>query len=139
MLWKLRSVLACFLDLRQILLYFLYLNYCMSSEQLVACNRGHHCLQTLVLLFKFVRSKTVQSLVSRTNALLFGTLISTGEVGLSITIQYRPRALQHLHTRKLGAIGQISTKNPRKKLACKFLHELLDADFLHANLSVFGD
>ena len=30
----------------------------------------------------------------------------------------------------------ISMKIPRKKLACKFLHELLHADFLHANLSV---
>ena len=28
-------------------------------------------------------------------------------------------------------------KNPCKKLACKFLHELLQADFLHANLSIF--
>ena len=51
-------------------------------------------------------------------------------------IQYRPRALQHLHARKLRAIWRISTTNPRKKLACKFLHELLHADFLHANLSV---
>ena len=32
----------------------------------------------------------------------------------------------------MRAIWQISTKNPRKKLACKFLHKLL-----HANLSVF--
>ena len=52
-------------------------------------------------------------------------------------IQYRPRVLQHLHTRKLRAIRQISTKNPRKKLACKFLHKLLHADFLHTNVSVF--
>ena len=27
-------------------------------------------------------------------------------------------------------------KNPREKLPCKFLQELLHADFLHANLSV---
>ena len=53
-----------------------------------------------------------------------------------MTIQYRPQALQHLHARKLHAIWRISTKNPRKKLACKFLHKLLHADFLHANLSV---
>ena len=56
---------------------------------------------------------------------------------LVYTIQYTPWALQHLHGRKLRAIWRISTKNPRKKLACKFLHELLHADFLHANLSVF--
>ena len=46
-----------------------------------------------------------------------------------LNIQYRPRALQHLHAHKLRAIWRISTKNPRKKLACKFLHELLHADF----------
>ena len=51
-------------------------------------------------------------------------------------IQYRPRALQHLHVHKLRGIWRISTKNPRKKLACKFLHELLHTDFLHANLSI---
>ena len=47
-------------------------------------------------------------------------------------VQYRPRALQHLHARKLRAIWRFYTQNPRKKLACKFLHE-----FLHANLRVF--
>ena len=52
-------------------------------------------------------------------------------------LQYRPRALQLLHARKLRAIWRISTQNPRKRLACKFLHELLHADFLLANLSVF--
>ena len=51
-------------------------------------------------------------------------------------VQYRPRALQHLHVRKSRAIWRISTKNPRKKPACKFLRKLLHADFLHANLSV---
>ena len=51
-------------------------------------------------------------------------------------LQYRPWALQHLHARKLRAIWRISTKNPCKKLAYKFLHKLLHADFLHANLSV---
>ena len=50
--------------------------------------------------------------------------------------QYRPRAWQPLHACKLRAIWWISTKNPHKKLACKFLHELLHADFLHTNLSV---
>ena len=51
-------------------------------------------------------------------------------------LQYRPWALQHLHARKLHAIWRISTKNPCKKLMYKFLHKLLHADFLHANLSV---
>ena len=50
--------------------------------------------------------------------------------------QYRPRAWQPLHACKLRAIWWISMKNPHKKLACKFLHELLHADFLHTNLSV---
>ena len=55
--------------------------------------------------------------------------------GTSITtVQYRPRALQHLHARKLRAMWRISMKNPCKKLACKFLHELLHADFLHAKV-----
>ena len=53
-----------------------------------------------------------------------------------LLLQYRPRALQHLHVRKLRAIGQISTKNPCKKLVCKFLHKPLHADFLHAYSSV---
>ena len=48
-------------------------------------------------------------------------------------VQYRPWALQHLHRRKLRVIWRTSTQ----KLACKFLHELLHADFLHVNLSVF--
>ena len=52
-------------------------------------------------------------------------------------IQDRPRALQDLDARKLRAIGRISVKNPRKKLACKFSHELLHADFLHANLYMY--
>ena len=47
-------------------------------------------------------------------------------------VQYRPRALQHLHARKLRAIWRFYTQNPRKKLACKFLYELL-----HANLRAF--
>ena len=51
-------------------------------------------------------------------------------------VQYRQQALQHLHARKLRAIWQISTKNPCKELVCKFLHELLHAEFLHANLRV---
>ena len=52
------------------------------------------------------------------------------------TLQYRSQALQHLHARKLHAVWKISTKNPCKKLACKFLHKLLHAAFIHANLSV---
>ena len=41
----------------------------------MACRR-HHCLQTLLLLFEF---ETKESLVSGTNALLVGPLISTGD------------------------------------------------------------
>ena len=41
----------------------------------MACRR-HHCLQTLFLLFEF---ETKESLVSGTNALLVGPLISTGD------------------------------------------------------------
>ena len=41
----------------------------------MACRR-HHCLQTLFLLFEF---ETKESLVSGTNALLVGALISTGD------------------------------------------------------------
>ena len=52
-------------------------------------------------------------------------------------LQYRSWALQHLHMRKLRAIWRISMKSPRKKLTCKFLRELLYANFLHSNLSVF--
>ena len=52
-----------------------------------AGNRRHHCLQTLFLLFKFVTSETKEYFVSRTNALLVGTLISIGEVSVSITIK----------------------------------------------------
>ena len=55
---------------------------------------------------------------------------------VGLVLQYRPQALQHLHARKVRAIWRISTKNPRKKLTCKFKHELLHAGFLHANLSV---
>ena len=55
---------------------------------------------------------------------------------VSLVLQYRPQALQHLHARKVRAIWRISTKNPRKKLVCKFKHELLHAGFLHANVSV---
>ena len=51
-------------------------------------------------------------------------------------LQHRPWALQHLHACKLHAIWRISTKNPCKKLASKFLQELFHADFLHTNLSV---
>ena len=36
--------------------------------------RRHHCLQTLFLLFRFVKSEIKQSFVSRTNTLLVGTL-----------------------------------------------------------------
>ena len=40
------------------------------------------CLQTLSLLFKFVTSGTKESFVTRTNALLVGTLISIGDVSV---------------------------------------------------------
>ena len=33
---------------------------------------------------------------------------------VSLVLQYRPQALQHLHARKVRAIWRISTKNPRK-------------------------
>ena len=65
-------------------------------------------------------------------------MISSNRFGLQLSkcVLYRPRALQHLHARKLRATWRISMKNPRKKLAFKILHEVLHADFLHANLSV---
>ena len=47
--------------------------------------RRNHCWQTLFLLFKFEASKTKECFVSRTNALLVGTL-SIGDVSLSIAI-----------------------------------------------------
>ena len=45
--------------------------------------RRHHCIKTLFLLyFKFVMSETKESFVLTTNALLVGTLISTGDISL---------------------------------------------------------
>ena len=42
-----------------------------------------NCIKTLLLLyFKFVMSETKESFVLRTNALLAGTLISTGDISL---------------------------------------------------------
>ena len=52
-------------------------------------------------------------------------------------VQYRPQALQHLHTRKLRAMWWIFMQNPHQKLVCKLLHKLLHATFLHSNLCVF--
>ena len=49
-------------------------------------SRRHHCLQTLFLLFKFVTSETKESFDTRTNAHLVGTLISIGDIKVSITI-----------------------------------------------------
>ena len=43
-----------------------------------------HCLHTLSLLFKFVTSEAIESFVSRTNALLVGTLISIRDVSVII-------------------------------------------------------
>ena len=42
--------------------------------------------KTLVLLLKFVTREIKESFVSRTNVLLVGTLISIGDVGLSMVI-----------------------------------------------------
>ena len=50
--------------------------------------RRNHCWQTLFLLFKFEASKTKECFVSRTNALLVGTL-SIGDVSLSIAISWK--------------------------------------------------
>ena len=46
--------------------------------------RRDHCWHTLFLLFKFEASKTKECFVSRTNALLVGTL-SIGDVSMSIS------------------------------------------------------
>ena len=46
--------------------------------------RKRHCLQTLFWLLKFVMSETKEPFFSRTNALLVGTLISIGDVSVSI-------------------------------------------------------
>ena len=48
----------------------------------VSANSDIDCLQTLSLLFKFVTSGTKESFVTRTNALLVGTLISIGDVSV---------------------------------------------------------
>ena len=48
--------------------------------------RRHRGLETLFLLFRFVTRETIESFVSRTNALLVSTLISIGDVGVSIAI-----------------------------------------------------
>ena len=62
-----------------------------------------------------------------------GTKVCTGpELTQVPIVHYRLRALQHLPARKLRVIWRFYTQHPRKKLACKFLHELL-----HANLRVF--
>ena len=50
--------------------------------------RRDHCWQTLFLLFKFEASETKECFVSRTNALLVGTL-SIGDVSLSIAISWK--------------------------------------------------
>ena len=44
----------------------------------------NHCLHTLSLLFKFVTRETIESFVSRTNALLVGTLISIRDVSVIV-------------------------------------------------------
>jgi len=49
--------------------------------------RQYHCLQTSFLLFKFVSSGTKESFVTRTSAVLVGTLISIGDVSVNFTIQ----------------------------------------------------
>ena len=50
--------------------------------------RRDHCWQTLCLLFKFEASETKECFVSRTNALLVGTL-SIGDVSLSIALSWK--------------------------------------------------
>ena len=46
--------------------------------------RKRHCLQTLFWLLKLVMSETKEPFFSRTNAFLVGTLISIGDVSVSI-------------------------------------------------------
>ena len=44
-----------------------------------------------------------------------------------VKVQYRPRAMQHLHMHKLGAIWWNYMQNPHKKLRRKFLCDVLHA------------
>ena len=52
--------------------------------------RRHQRLQTLFLLLELVTSEKNESLVSRTNALLVGTLISLGDFSVSIATRRTP-------------------------------------------------
>ena len=52
--------------------------------------RRHQRLQTLFLLLELVTSEKNESLVSRTNALLVGTLISLGDFSVSIAVRRTP-------------------------------------------------
>ena len=62
---------------------------CITTE--IRCYlRRDHCWQTLFLLFKFEASETKEYFVSRTNALLVGTL-PIGDVSLSIAISWKTR------------------------------------------------
>ena len=59
-------------------------------QQYMYSNRTqYHCLrlQTVFLLFTFVMSGTKESFVTRTSAVLVGTLISIGDVSVNIHIQ----------------------------------------------------
>ena len=52
--------------------------------------RRHQRLQTLYLLLELVTSEKNESFVSRTNALLVGTLISLGDFSVSIATRRTP-------------------------------------------------
>ena len=53
----------------------------------ISCNRRHHCLQALFLVFNFTTSETNKSFVTRTNALLVDTFISIDDVTMSIAVE----------------------------------------------------
>ena len=52
--------------------------------------RRHQRLQTLFLLLELVTSEKNESLISRTNALLVGTLKSLGDFSVSIATRRTP-------------------------------------------------
>ena len=60
------------------------LKFPSNTPPLTVYYKRHHCLQTLFLIFKFVRGEIKKLFVSRTNVLLVGTLISIGDVSMSI-------------------------------------------------------
>ena len=56
-------------------------------NKFISCNRRHHRLQTLFLVFNFTTSETNKSFVTRTNALLVDTFISIDDVSMSIAVE----------------------------------------------------